>query len=140
MSKKKEEQILETEETSVSLEETQEDADRTVQEEALTNDAANVADLPGVGPKTAEKLKEAGYADVMAIATASAGEIAAIAELGEGTAAKIIAAARTSLKMGFETGLNALERRKQIAKMSTGSATFDNLLGGGVETGSITEA
>ncbi|MCK4551219.1 MAG: DNA repair and recombination protein RadA, partial [Candidatus Aenigmarchaeota archaeon] len=62
-------------------------------------------ELPGVGPKTAEKLADSGFDDLMSIATASASEIAAIAEVGTGTAAKVIAAARSALDMGFETGL-----------------------------------
>lgn len=97
-------------------------------------------DLPGIGPKTVEKLKEAGYDDLMALATASAADVAAIAEIGEPTAAKIIAAARSSLHMGFDTGLTALERRKSISKVTTGSKSLDVLLGGGIETGAITEA
>lgn len=98
-----------------------------------------VEDLPGIGPKTAEKLREAGYIDLMAIATASAGEIAAIADLGEGVAAKAIAAARDALSMGFETGTDALERRKQVGRITTGSKEFDALLGGGIETHAMTE-
>lgn len=96
-------------------------------------------DLPGVGPKTIEKLEDAGYSDLMALATASSGVIAAVAEIGEGTATKIIAAARDALEMGFENGLKALERRKKVKKITTSSKTLDNLLGGGFETQAITE-
>ena len=35
-----------------------------------------IEELPGVGPKIAEKLKDAGFYDLMAIATASASELA----------------------------------------------------------------
>ncbi len=98
-----------------------------------------VEDLPGIGPKTAEKLKEAGYYTLMNIATASASEIAAVADIGEGTASKAIVAARSALKMGYETGLQALENRKKIIKLTTGSKELDTLLGGGIETSSITE-
>lgn len=102
-------------------------------------EVTQVEDLAGVGPKTAEKLAEAGFADMMTIATASAAEIAVIADIGEGTAAKIIQEARQVLNIGFETGLSALERRKNIAKLSTGSKELNNLLGGGLETQAITE-
>ncbi len=98
-----------------------------------------VEDLPGIGPKTAEKLKEAGYYTLMNIATASASEIGAVADIGEGTASKAIVAARSALKMGYETGLQALENRKKIIKLTTGSKELDTLLGGGIETSSITE-
>lgn len=99
-----------------------------------------IKDLPGVGPKTAEKLEEAGFTDMMALATANAGDIAAIAEIGEGTANKIINAARDALDMGFDTALKVLEKRKDISKITTSSAELDKLLGGGIETQAITEA
>ncbi len=105
----------------------------------MTEKEITLRDLPGVGEKTAEKLESVGMDDLMAIATASPAELAAIAEIGEGQAAKIIAAARNALNMGFESGLEVLEKRKQIARITTGSKALDALLGGGIETGSITE-
>lgn len=99
-----------------------------------------VEDLPGVGPATAEKLKEAGYEDMMAIAVASPSDIAEKCDIGEGIAQKIILAARKLADVGgFETGLDVAERRKTVTKITTGSKAFDELLGGGVETQSITE-
>ncbi len=97
-------------------------------------------DLPGVGPKVAEKLKEVGYSDVMAVAAAAPGELAKSAEIGEITAGKIISAAREALEMGFDTAEKLQEKRKIIGKISTGAKTLDALLGGGVETQAITEA
>jgi DNA repair protein RadA len=99
-----------------------------------------VEDLPGVGPATAEKLKEAGYEDLMAIAVASPGDIAEKCDIGEGIAQKIINAARKLADVGgFESGLEVAERRKTVNKIHTGSKAFDELLGGGVETQAITE-
>ncbi len=105
----------------------------------MSKEITSIRELPGVGEKTAEKLEEVGMDDLMAIATCSPSELAQIADIGEATASKIIAAARNALDMGFETGLNVLEKRKQIARITTGSKAFDALLGGGIETGSITE-
>ncbi|MDQ1446996.1 MAG: repair protein RadA [Acidimicrobiaceae bacterium] len=99
-----------------------------------------VEDLPGVGPATADKLKEAGYEDLMAIAVASPGDIAEKCDIGEGVAQKIINAARKLADVGgFETGLEVAERRKSVNKIGTGSKAFDELMGGGIETQSITE-
>lgn len=99
-----------------------------------------VEDLPGVGPATADKLKEAGYEDLMAIAVASPGDIAEKCDIGEGVAQKIINAARKLADVGgFETGLEVAERRKTVNKIHTGSKAFDELMGGGIETQSITE-
>jgi DNA repair protein RadA len=97
-------------------------------------------DLPGVGPATAEKLKEAGFNSIEAIAVASPADLAATAEVGEATAAKIINAAREAADVGgFETGNKILERRKLVGKLTTGTEAFNELMGGGIETQSITE-
>src|ERR1044072_5304407 len=99
-----------------------------------------VEDLPGVGPATAEKMKEAGYEDLMAIAVASPGDIAEKCDIGEGVAQKIINAARKLADVGgFETGLEVAERRKTVNKIGTGSKAFDELMGGGIETQAITD-
>jgi DNA repair protein RadA len=97
-------------------------------------------DLPGVGPATAEKLREAGFNSIEAVAVASPGELVSAADVGESTAAKIIAGAREAADIGgFETGDQILERRKHVGKLSTGSKGFDDLLGGGMETQAIVE-
>jgi len=110
------------------------------EKEELGEVEEELMELPGVGPKAAEKLVKAGYRSLMSIAAASAGEIAAACELGEATAQKIIEAARKKLKMGFETADIILEKRKKIYKLTTGSKELDKLLGGGIETQAITEA
>lgn len=96
-------------------------------------------DLPGVGEKTAEKLKEEGYGDLMSIAAASAGEISGKTSIGESTAQKIINASRDELEMGFETATKVYEEKSEIGKITTGSEKIDELLGGGVETQILTE-
>ena len=96
-------------------------------------------DLPSVGEKTAEKLRDAGFADMMRLATATAKELAVKAEIGEGVAEKVIEAARKSEKIGFETALDVSERRKEVGRISVGSQGFNDLIGGGIETQSITE-
>jgi DNA repair protein RadA len=104
------------------------------------NEEKSIEDLPGVGPKGAAALRKAGYIDLMSIAAASVAELTAAAELGEGTAEKIIAAAREALDLGFKPATELLEKRKTIGHITTGSKALDSLLGGGVETGCITEA
>ncbi len=99
-----------------------------------------VEELPGVGERIAEKLKDSGYTDLMAIAASSAGELSGAVNIGEDTAKKIIASAREKLKMGFETAKEVMKRREKIGKLTTGSKSLNTLLGGGLETQSITEA
>jgi len=99
-----------------------------------------VEELAGVGPATAEKLREAGYTDLMALAVASPAVLVDVAELGTAAAAKIIQAAREAVDIGgFETGDVILERRKSVSKLTTCSKALDELLGGGLESQAITE-
>jgi DNA repair protein RadA len=97
-------------------------------------------DLPGVGPTTAEKLREAGYVTVESIATASPIDLAEMAEIGESAAKKMIKAAREMVEIGgFKTGKDVFEQRKDVRKLKTLVPELDNLLGGGIETQAITE-
>jgi len=96
-------------------------------------------DLPNVGSKTAQKLREAGFGDMMRLATATANELSVKADIGEGVAEKIIEAARKAEKIDFETALDVMERRKDVGRITTGSKALDELIGGGIETQAITE-
>ncbi|WP_456423505.1 helix-hairpin-helix domain-containing protein, partial [Thermococcus sp.] len=97
-------------------------------------------DLPGVGPATAEKLREAGYDTIEAIAVASPLELKEIAGISEGAALKIIQAAREAANIGtFMRADEYYQRRREIGRISTGSKALDKLLGGGIETQAITE-
>jgi DNA repair protein RadA len=100
----------------------------------------NLEDLPGVGPATAETLREAGYEDLMAIAVESPKTLVEVCDIGESTALKIIAAAKKAADVGgFETGEVIMERRKSVKKLTSCSKAFDELMGGGFETQSIVE-
>ncbi|MAF36451.1 DNA repair and recombination protein RadA [archaeon] len=96
--------------------------------------------LPGVGATSAEKLKTAGFGELLSIAVASPQELVNACGMTDTTARKTIAAARQSMDLGFESGEELLERRKAVIKLTTGSKAFDEILAGGVETGCITEA
>ena len=105
-----------------------------------TDKKIEIEDLPGVGEATAEKLRETGYDDIMMLAVASPKDLSEVAGIGEGAAIKIIAAARKFADVGnFETGEEIMKRREQVKKLTTGSHGLDQLLGGGLETQSITE-
>lgn len=99
-----------------------------------------IEDLPGVGPSTADKLREAGYLSVESIATASPAELSEVSEISESIAKKIIKAAREIADVGgFKTGRDIFEARKDIRKLSFRVPELDTLLGGGMETQAITE-
>lgn len=99
----------------------------------------SINDLPGVGAATAEKLEASGFDTLMSIAVASPGELVEYGGVTESTARKIINVARDMLDMGFESGHDLLAKRQNIIKIKTGSEAFDSLMGGGFETGAITE-
>ena len=96
-------------------------------------------DLPGIGPVTLEKLRDAGYEDLMNIAVAPAMDLVDIAGMTESSANKVIAAARNALKLDFMTGTEISEKRISIKKLKTGSTSFDTLIGGGIETQGLFE-
>lgn len=99
----------------------------------------SIEELPGIGPATIEKLQTAGFNDLMAIAVATPGELVGIADISEVTAKKVIAIARANMELSFESGNDLLQRRLSAIRIKSGSKELDVLLGGGFETGSITE-
>src|SRR3989344_8379417 len=84
-----------------------------------------IADLPGVGPATMEKLVGAGYDSLLAISVSSPGELVEVGGFTENAARKIIKSARDMMGIGFESGEDLLRKREQVIKISTGSKAFD---------------
>jgi len=97
-----------------------------------------IEDLPGVGRELAERLKEMGYSTVESIATATVAELVAVG-LDEEHAFKIISAAREVIEVSWVTAKELAEIKTSIGRITTGSVRLDTLIGGGVETQSITE-
>lgn len=101
---------------------------------------ATIEDLPGVGPATAEKLREAGFEELLAVAVMSPSDLADQAELGEAVASKIINAAKKMANIGgFVSGSALLERRREVMKLTSKVISIDELLGGGFETQALVE-
>ncbi len=95
-------------------------------------------DLPGIGPATAQKLQELGFNTVESLATAAARELES-AGIGEKKALEIIRTARSSLSLSFIRADELLRLRQTVLRLTTGSKAMDELLGGGLETQTITE-
>lgn len=112
-----------------------------MEQETITEEkkVQKVGDLPGVGPATITKLEGAGYHDLMSIAVATPGELVGAAEMSEATAKKVIAIARNNVEMDFATGEDIMRKREACVKIKTGSNELDALMGGGFETGAVTE-
>ncbi|MEM3507281.1 MAG: DNA repair and recombination protein RadA [Candidatus Bathyarchaeia archaeon] len=98
----------------------------------------SIEDIPGIGPATAQKLKELGFHTVESLATATIKELA-LAGISEKQAEKIITEARDSIALTFIRADELLKMRQNVLRLTTGSKSLDELLGGGLETQSITE-
>ncbi|MDE1861148.1 MAG: DNA repair and recombination protein RadA [Candidatus Micrarchaeota archaeon] len=97
-------------------------------------------DLPGIGPTTAEKLREAGYDSIEKIAAASPYALTEVAGLSAEAAKKATEAAKQATTLSVTSATEVYEQRKALGRIKTGAKGLDELLGGGVETQAITEA
>jgi DNA repair protein RadA len=97
-----------------------------------------IDELPGVGPSTANKLRELGFNTVESLAMATVRELVQ-AGIGEQKAFEIVNVARSSSSLSFIRVDELAEKRQSVSRLTTGSKKLDVLLGKGVETQSITE-
>jgi len=97
-----------------------------------------IEDLPGVGPATAQKLRELGYHTVESLAMATSRELEPVG-VSEKKAFQIIEAARSSIGVSFIRADELAKMRKNVLRLSTGSKALDKVLDGGLETQTITE-
>jgi DNA repair protein RadA len=95
-------------------------------------------DLPGIGPSTAQKLRELGFHTVESLAMATVRELEP-AGISEKKALAIISAARSSIGIAFIRADELLKMRQNVLRLTTGSKALDKLLDGGLETQTITE-
>lgn len=95
-------------------------------------------DLPGVGPATAQKMREMGFHTIEALAMATARELEP-AGISEKKALSIIEIARQNISISFIRADELLKMRKNVLRLSSGSKVIDRLLDGGIETQTITE-
>ena len=123
-------------------EEDQEDVETEFSEEdKKKNNEPKLTDLPGIGPGIAAKLDAAGIYDLMGLAVMGPSNLAELAGVGNAVARKAIQAARNMMNLGFTDGVEFDKKRKDIRYITTGSDSFNDLLGGkGVESRAITEA
>ncbi len=98
-----------------------------------------VKKLPGVGDTTLQKLIKAGFNSLESIAYTAPKIIREDSGLGEKTTAKLVKASMDKLGIGFKTADSIWERRKNLARITTGNQELDGILGGGIETGSLIE-
>ncbi|MHA1104616.1 MAG: DNA repair and recombination protein RadA [Promethearchaeota archaeon] len=108
-------------------------------ENSISNPTYDLNDLPGVGEVTLKKLKAAGIISIRLLAMYPLSRLMEDAGIGEKTAKKLIKAAQDIEQMGFKSADVIWEKRKLLRRISTGGQNLDDLLGGGLETGAVTE-
>jgi len=95
-------------------------------------------ELPGIGPVTAQKLRELGFHTVESLATAAVRELEP-AGISEKKALEIIQAARSTISVSFIRADELLKMRQNVLRLTSGNKAMDALVGGGFETQTITE-
>jgi hypothetical protein len=95
----------------------------------------------GINVSDIKKLQDAGLSTIGGILQTTTKDLLSIRGLSDAKIEKIRDAARKLDCRGnqFKTGNEVKERRKMVIKLTTGSKALDAILGGGLETGSITE-
>lgn len=106
--------------------------------EAKEKPVMKLEDL-GLSPTIIRKLKEAGYKTIESVAVANVNDLASILGVPINTVQKIVNKARDALGLRFKTALELKMESRNIGRITTGSRRLDELLGGGVETRTITE-
>lgn len=95
--------------------------------------------LPGTTAPTIKKLRDAGITTLEALVVTPPRTIVDITSMKLETAQKAITKARSLIDPGFITAKERLEQLKNSPRCTTGSEKLDGILGGGIETGAITE-
>ncbi|MFX0069757.1 MAG: DNA repair and recombination protein RadA [Candidatus Hermodarchaeota archaeon] len=117
-----------------------EEIDDSFEDTRTLDDCINeVKKLPGVGDATLKKLIKAGFSSLESIAFTPPKIIQDESGLGDKTTAKLIKTSMEKLNIGFKSGNEIWEHRKNIARITTNNQELDDVLGGGVETGSVIE-
>eukprot|EP01039_Chlorochromonas_danica_P004108 gene4108-4502_t len=95
----------------------------------------------GVAKTDIQKLKTGGFHTIESIAHSTLKRLIEVKGISEQKAAKLkeIIKANQLISLGFQTATSRLECMKDMITISTGSTELDNLLAGGIETGSLTE-
>lgn len=118
---------------NVNIEELNEDDSLTeiTSVDELSNAGINMADI--------DKLKQAGVCTVKGLFMIQKKELLNIKGMSDVKVDKILDAARKLQPSEFCSGMEMLEIRKKMIKITTGSSQLDSLLGGGIESRSLTE-
>lgn len=94
----------------------------------------------GINAADIAKLKSGGFCTISSIIMAPKKELTNVKGINEAKIEKILDVVKKIENHGFMSGNEVAIKRKNVVKITTGSPLLDDLLGGGIETMSITEA
>ena len=93
----------------------------------------------GIGMTDIQKLKAAGICTIKGVLMNTMRALCRVKGMSEAKVDKIKEAARKLCDAGFVTALEYSVRRQNVLRITTGSSELDKLIGGGVQSMSITE-
>lgn len=93
----------------------------------------------GITMQDIKKMKSEGFHTIESIAYTPRRALIAVKGISEAKAEKFSLEAAKVVPLGFTTASEFHSRRSELICLTTGSKQLDTLLGGGIETGSITE-
>ena len=93
----------------------------------------------GITATDTKKLAEAGFHTVESVAYSTLKSLTSVKGITEAKAEKLLLAASKLIPMGFQTATECHQTRSEIIHLTTGCTALNQILDGGIETGSITE-
>ena len=112
---------------------------RRVAQIAVTYQTLDLLQEQGVAANDIQKLNDAGFHTIESVAHATVRKLSEVRGLSEAKVLKLKDIVKQLVPMEFKTAADALEDRKTLVTLTTGSTELDKLLEGGIETGSLTE-
>lgn len=114
-----------------SLNMTVEDSSSIIAIEELQNHGINQSDI--------QRLRDAGICSVATLVATTSRNVTKIKGFSEVKCQKVKAAAKNIIEVGFVSGSDQSTVRERVCYISTGCKAFDDMLGGGIATMSISE-
>lgn len=119
----------------------QQHQDAEIGEKPLSYSKIELLESHGVNKTDISKLKAGGYNTIESVAHATLRKLQEVKGISEQKAMQLKQKIKDNqlVSIGFTTATMKMLAEKDKIYLSTGSSTLDNLLGGGIETGSLTE-
>ncbi|KTW29839.1 meiotic recombination protein dmc1 [Pneumocystis carinii B80] len=117
----------------------EDDSDLSVDEEEQQYIDSDELQSHGIGVADIQKLKSSGYCTVMSIQMATRRNLSKIKGFSEAKVEKLKEIAQKLCPPPFQTAMEVSSFRRRVNYISTGSKQFDAMLGGGIQSMSITE-